>query len=175
MRCWCLPSRSLTWTCGARFSLTLSSQEAPPCSKVGLCFWGPSPVSFQILLHLAAQRIHLRFSFPAHSGFGDRLLSEVKKLAPKDVKIRVRAWQGGAGWNWASKSPKSPMVWPPLQLCPSFSGSQGYTGTARQLCFHTDPDVCQRRGPILTLHLCKRRGRVLGWSPSCGLSWKLSH
>uniref|UniRef100_A0A8C8ZED8 Actin related protein 1A n=1 Tax=Prolemur simus TaxID=1328070 RepID=A0A8C8ZED8_PROSS len=25
-------------------------------------------------------------------GFGDRLLSEVKKLAPKDVKIRVRAW-----------------------------------------------------------------------------------
>ena len=24
------------------------------------------------------------------AGFGDRLLSEVKKLAPKDIKIRVR-------------------------------------------------------------------------------------
>lgn len=26
----------------------------------------------------------------ASTGFGDRLLSEVKKLAPKDVKIKVR-------------------------------------------------------------------------------------
>lgn len=26
------------------------------------------------------------------TGFGDRLLSEVKKLAPKDVKIKVRLW-----------------------------------------------------------------------------------
>lgn len=36
------------------------------------------------------------------TGFGDRLLSEVKKLAPKDVKIKVRWWgvpvgHGGAG------------------------------------------------------------------------------
>lgn len=27
--------------------------------------------------------------FPNFPGFGDRLLSEVKKLAPKDIKIRV--------------------------------------------------------------------------------------
>lgn len=34
--------------------------------------------------------------FSAHLGFGDRLLSEVKKLAPKDVKIRVGAyWRSG--------------------------------------------------------------------------------
>lgn len=38
-------------------------------------------------------------------GFGDRLLSEVKKLAPKDVKIRVGAywrlgWHSGAGTVW---------------------------------------------------------------------------
>lgn len=46
-------------------------------------------------------------------GFGDRLLSEVKKLAPKDVKIRVG--QAGAGWvQWGSKD----MAW----FC-SLSGS----------------------------------------------------
>lgn len=31
------------------------------------------------------------------TGFGDRLLSEVKKLAPKDVKIKVRLQ--GAPWG----------------------------------------------------------------------------
>lgn len=31
------------------------------------------------------------------TGFGDRLLSEVKKLAPKDVKIKVRLW--GVLWD----------------------------------------------------------------------------
>jgi hypothetical protein len=30
------------------------------------------------------------------TGFGDRLLSEVKKLAPKDVKIKVRLRTSGA-------------------------------------------------------------------------------
>lgn len=53
------------------------------------------------MLGLDAQRIDLSFSVPTHSGFGDRLLSEVKKLAPKDVKIRVGArcgrGLGGAG------------------------------------------------------------------------------
>lgn len=29
------------------------------------------------------------FNFSFFTGFGDRLLSEVKKLAPKDIKIRV--------------------------------------------------------------------------------------
>lgn len=50
----------------------------------------------------------MSFSIPAHSGFGDRLLSEVKKLAPKDVKIRVGA-RGGLGWAglglWGSEAP----------------------------------------------------------------------
>lgn len=32
------------------------------------------------------------FFFLSCAGFGDRLLSEVKKLAPKDVKIRVGAF-----------------------------------------------------------------------------------
>jgi hypothetical protein len=35
---------------------------------------------------------HFNLRFTQHlnvSGFGDRLLSEVKKLAPKDIKIRV--------------------------------------------------------------------------------------
>lgn len=53
--------------------------------------FGPFPR--KLLLGLDAQRIDLKFSFCAHSGFGDRLLSEVKKLAPKDVKIRVGAWR----------------------------------------------------------------------------------
>lgn len=53
-------------------------------------------------------------SFLAHSGFGDRLLGEVKKLAPKDVKIRV-----GAAWSW--------LGWVEmglLHLHPSFSGDK---------------------------------------------------
>lgn len=33
------------------------------------------------------------------TGFGDRLLSEVKKLAPKDVKIKVRLWRVPVG-HW---------------------------------------------------------------------------
>lgn len=53
------------------------------------------------MLGSKAQRIDLRVSFSAHSGFGDRLLSEVKKLAPKDVKIRV-----GACWDqsWVERA-----------------------------------------------------------------------
>ena len=31
----------------------------------------------------------ISFNFSFFTGFGDRLLSEVKKLAPKDIKIRV--------------------------------------------------------------------------------------
>ena len=41
--------------------------------------------------------------FPTHPGFGDRLLNEVRRLAPRDVKIRISApperkystWIGG--------------------------------------------------------------------------------
>ena len=33
------------------------------------------------------------------TGFGDRLLSEVKKLAPKDVKIKVRWWSAHGAWG----------------------------------------------------------------------------
>lgn len=38
-----------------------------------------------------AERLTLHGVFLSFVGFGDRLLSEVKKLAPKDVKIRVGA------------------------------------------------------------------------------------
>lgn len=173
MRCWCLPSRSLTWTCGAHFSLTLSFQEAPPCSKVGLCSRGPSPGSFQILLDPDTQRIDSRLSFPVHSGFGDRLLSEVKKLAPKDVKIRVGAcWGLGLGVTgpprvWSAHGMASPPALPKLFGQPSL-----YRHCQMAPCFHAHPEVCQRGGPILTLPLHKRRagliprcGRVLGSGP----------
>ena len=43
-------------------------------------------------------------SSPSSQGFGDRLLAEIKKLTPKDVKIRISApqdrlystWMGGS-------------------------------------------------------------------------------
>lgn len=48
------------------------------------------------------------------TGFGDRLLSEVKKLAPKDVKIKVRLWSvpvahGVLGSpDWEERAPVAP-------------------------------------------------------------------
>lgn len=44
-----------------------------------------------------------RLSQPVFTGFGDRLLSEVKKLAPKDVKIKVRLW--GVLWDADARQP----------------------------------------------------------------------
>lgn len=44
----------------------------------------------------------LFFSVPL--GFGDRLLSEVKKLAPKDVKIRVRGVLESGWYSWAPRT-----------------------------------------------------------------------
>lgn len=44
------------------------------------------------------------------TGFGDRLLSEVKKLAPKDVKIKVRLKPSGAvGAGWGGGTPAEPV------------------------------------------------------------------
>ncbi|WP_432214901.1 hypothetical protein, partial [Salmonella enterica] len=37
-------------------------------------------------------------------GFGDRLLSEVKKLAPKDVKIKISATQERLYSTWIGGS-----------------------------------------------------------------------
>lgn len=127
----------------------MSSQEAPPCSKVGLCSWGPSQGSFQILLSLDAQRTDLRFSFPAHSGFGDRLLSEVKKLAPKDVKIRVGTWCGlGLGGTGPLRVRSA--IW-----CGLLSSSAQAFQAARTLQvppdgshFHIDPKVSQSGRPF---------------------------
>lgn len=79
----------------------------------------------------------MRFSCLAHSGFGDRLLSEVKKLAPKDVKIRVGAWWGLA-----------------LGLRGTGAPLQGYTVPR----FHIDLEVCQREEPIFPL-LPHKRGQ----------------
>lgn len=75
-----------------------------------------------------AQGIDVRFSLLAYSGFGDRLLSEVKKLAPKDVKIRVGACQGvgelgrqGSGTlRGAASLPALPKVSRHHQVAPSF-------------------------------------------------------
>ena len=42
---------------------------------------------------------HQTISSLSDLGFGDRLLSELKKLAPKDIKIRVSVWnQWGLVW-----------------------------------------------------------------------------
>ena len=41
-------------------------------------------------------------SFP--SGFGDRLLSEIKKLTPKDIKIRISAPQDRLYTTWMGGS-----------------------------------------------------------------------
>lgn len=70
----------------------------------------------------------MRFSLPAYSGFGDRLLSEVKKLAPKDVKIRVGVCQGvgelGCQGSGAPHGAASPPALPKIsrhhQVAPSF-------------------------------------------------------
>lgn len=156
-----MPSRSLTWTCGAHSFLTLSSREAPPYSKVGLCSWGPSPGSFQILLGLDAQRIDFKFSFSAHSGFGDRLLSEVKKLAPKDVKIRVGVWRGlGQGGIGLPRVHSATWYGHPSSSAQGFQVARSIQALPDGSCSHADPEVCQRRGPILILHL-QKRGAVL--------------
>lgn len=45
------------------------------------------------------QMKHQSISSLSGLGFGDRLLSELKKLAPKDIKIRVSVWnQWGLVW-----------------------------------------------------------------------------
>lgn len=50
-------------------------------------------------------------------GFGDRLLSEVKKLAPKDVKIRISAPQERLYSTWIGGSILA--SWTPLRRCGS--------------------------------------------------------
>lgn len=93
-----------------------------------------------------AQGTDVRFSLPAYSGFGDRLLSEVKKLAPKDVKIRVGVCRGWA--NWAAKGLEHRVVQPPLLLCPRFPG------TVRWLPASTVPlRPARAGGPILMMGL----------------------
>lgn len=51
------------------------------------------------------------------AGFGDRLLSEVKKLAPKDVKIKVGLRASGQGAGWADGTPAGPVAH--SALCPT--------------------------------------------------------
>ena len=88
-------SRSQTWIYGVHCFPTLSSQEVLPCSKVGLSSRDPTgigcPKNSTVGLFFPISFVFFFFFF---LGFGDRLLSEVKKLAPKDVKIRV-GWTGG--------------------------------------------------------------------------------
>ncbi len=70
----------------------------------------------------------------ASTGFGDRLLNEVKKLALKDVKIKIYApperkystWIGGsilAGLSTFKKVPTQPYYMP---LCANIVGRCGY-------------------------------------------------
>lgn len=57
--------------------------------------------------------VHPGLAIFVSTGFGDRLLSEVKKLAPKDVKIKVRLETLGRGcwWRWPSG------IWEPHCTC----------------------------------------------------------
>lgn len=57
--------------------------------------------------------VHPGLAIFVSTGFGDRLLSEVKKLAPKDVKIKVRLETLGRGcwWRWPSG------IWEPHCAC----------------------------------------------------------
>lgn len=58
--------------------------------------------------------VNPRLASLVFTGFGDRLLSEVKKLAPKDVKIKVRLWSvpmahGVLGSpDWEERAPVPP-------------------------------------------------------------------
>ena len=52
--------------------------------------------------HVSAVTVALTFfhGVTVVSGFGDRLLSEVKRLAPKDVKIKILATQERLYSTW---------------------------------------------------------------------------
>lgn len=92
-RSWLTPSRSLTWTSDARSSPPLYCAEDRRWSKVS-ADW-PSPVTHSprlkkcLPLKLCSKLPAEHITFFFFSGFGERLLTEVKKLAPKDVKIKV--------------------------------------------------------------------------------------
>ena len=44
------------------------------------------------------------------AGFGDRLLSEVKKLAPKDIKIRVRYYDYNSYFLYMCRTPNDDVL-----------------------------------------------------------------
>lgn len=170
MRCWCLLFRSLIWICGVYFFLILFFQEVLFCLKVGFCFRGFFLGSFQILLDLDIQRIDLRFFFFVYLGFGDRLLSEVKKLVSKDVKIRV-----GVCWGLGLGVIGFLRVWSVygmvffLVLFKFFGQLSLYRYCQMVFCFYVYFEVCQKGGFIFIFFFYKRRvclifrcGRVLG-------------
>lgn len=86
MRFWPTPSRSPTWTWDAHSSPPSCSAEVPRSSKVCAGWQLLTAVKPRSRLQSPADRVTL---LSGAAGFGERLLTEVKKLAPKDVKIKV--------------------------------------------------------------------------------------
>lgn len=97
-----------------------SLEARPPCRYSAGSFhpWGGLPLTLILArtterreaarlgtgkLMLRGLEVDPRLSQPVFTGFGDRLLSEVKKLAPKDVKIKVRLW--GVLWDADVRQP----------------------------------------------------------------------
>ena len=61
-----------------------------PDGKIWVCVFCGSKLKQGIKCKENFELQHIiSFNFSFFTGFGDRLLSEVKKLAPKDIKIRV--------------------------------------------------------------------------------------
>ena len=83
-RFWHLLFKNQTWILDEFFIQTL-------CSLVALLYSKVMAVFLLLLWLLSYCALHLNLhNFVLFAGFGDRLLSEVKKIAPKDIKIRVR-------------------------------------------------------------------------------------
>ena len=83
-RFWHLLFKNQTWILDEFSTQTL-------CSLVALLYSKVMTVFLLLLWLLGYCTVHLNLhSFVLFAGFGDRLLSEVKKIAPKDIKIRVR-------------------------------------------------------------------------------------
>lgn len=54
--------------------------------------------------HILSETFYKPINFNLFLGFGDRLLNEVKKIAPKDLKIRISAPQERLYSTWIGGS-----------------------------------------------------------------------
>jgi len=85
------PQIALTWTCGERCAHKSSYQGEARCFTVR------GSTTTMILLHQKDRFINYQVldselhTWMFSPGFGDRLLLEMRKLVPKDSKIRISA------------------------------------------------------------------------------------